>query len=129
MQLLSSISERMADAVFRPHRLARDLEELVVEKLHPAAAADHHADVADVGALGPVAGRVDEVRVLLLVLHGEIQRAVGPGDLAEADHVGLPEQDEDLDGLAQVGGVVGGGQPRDGQADGEEEGGQGGFHG
>ena len=97
------VAERMADAVFRPHRLAADLQELVVEELHAAAAADHHPHIPHVGPFGPVARGVDEVRVFLLVLHREVQRAIGSGDLTETDHVGLAEQDEDLHRFGEVG--------------------------
>ena len=102
------LAELMADADFRPDGLALDRQPFVVVDAHAAAPTDHHADVADFIPLGPLAGVVHEEGVELLGSNSVFERAglVRAGDLAEAEHVRLAHQDEDLDRLRQVGGLA-----------------------
>jgi len=63
----------------------------VVEPLHAAAAPGHHAGVAHILALGPVAGFIHQVGVFLFVLNGVFQGNLATSDLPESHHVGLAE--------------------------------------
>jgi hypothetical protein len=95
------LAELMADPDLRPDLAAGDGHPLVVEPAHAAGPAPHDANVADVRTFGPLARDVDEVGVEP-VPDRVLERSLFTLDLAEAQHVGLAQQNVHLHGLAHL---------------------------
>ncbi len=100
------VSDVMPDADFRTD-VSLDGHPRVCFDSHVAQAASHDAHVSDILPHRPFAVVVDQVGVKLLLVHRMRQRAIGFSlrrvDLAEAQHVRLPQQDVNLNRLVRVG--------------------------
>jgi len=89
----------MADPVFRAQSIALHGHPFVIQRT----LAGHIPHEADILPLCPVPRLVHQILVFVLLFDRMLQRNVTPFDLAKADHVGLAEQNEDLNRLGQVG--------------------------
>ena len=92
----------MRDPELRADGALADRHPLVVER----ALAGHVAHEADILPLSPRPRVVHQIGILVLGLHRVLEGALRAGDLAHTDHVGLAEQDENLDRLGHVGGFA-----------------------
>jgi len=102
-----SLPDVMTDTDFRADPSALDGHPLVIETSHATGAAAHDPHVAHVLTFRPFPRVVHQVRIQLLRLHRVLQRSIlVTGNPAETQHVGLPQQDVDLDRLGQICGLA-----------------------
>ena len=105
--LAVEVTHVMADADFRTDFAAADVEPSAFLNAATGATASHREDIADVLPLNPVTLVIGEEGVEVFLFDGIFECAVFvSGNLAEAEHVGLPHEDVDFYGLTHVGGLT-----------------------
>lgn len=92
------IAQRMADAEFRAERVALHGHPFVVQR----AVAGHVPHKANILPLRPCPRIINKILILLFFLDRMFQRDLTAFHLAQADHVGLAQQDEDLNRFGHI---------------------------